>query len=279
MKKEDYREIIEYYRKLNDSRAIKSWIKNNKISKDMADSLSKQGTRNIILYQALLYAIAKEKGLKSISTKGKIKMNRHIQRLLRNEIFVCEITKLKKLAYREEDIGRKENAIALRKMKKLSIKIAEKYGLSFPQQLICLHLGEKFTRIIPLNTCEIRDRAKETKELSPIKRFIDATEIKAYPISINIHKLASKRDVMDFINKRWFEIETNLNFYRRDINPRIRKKINTERDELVWKNKNLKPEKIIKLLSDKNIKQGLIYNDIYKILSLERKNRSRNPEI
>ena len=47
----------------------------------------------------------------------------------------------------------------------------------------------------------------------------------AYPVSIKIHRLASKRDVLDFIEKRWDYIEKNyLELYRGKLYKNKRRK-------------------------------------------------------
>ena len=93
-----------------------------------------------------------------------------------------------------------------------------------------------------------------------------------YPVSINIHRSASKRDVLDFINKKWLEILDRLEHYDEE-RKRIRKRINIERDNFIWKNKHLPMKKLIKLTNVKFSKNIMGYADIYKIISLERKRR------
>lgn len=45
-------------------------------------------------------------------------------------------------------------------------------------------------------------------------------EFRVYPVHLQIHRLASKRDVLDYIEKRWDFIESFLDSYR-DKKPRI----------------------------------------------------------
>lgn len=94
---------------------------------------------------------------------------------------------------------------------------------------------------------------------------------KIYPVSIHINCYASKRDVLDFINKRWPDIEFMLGEYKRN-RPKIRIRKNAKRDDFIWKNRKLPLKEIVSKLSDK---LGVILDEgnIGKILSLERKRR------
>lgn len=94
-----------------------------------------------------------------------------------------------------------------------------------------------------------------------------------YPIHLEIHRLASKRDVLDFIEKRWELIESFIDFYR-DKKPRIRqRKLPREIADFIWENRKLNQKKIKELLDIKFPKNTLVYNEIYKIISLEKKRR------
>lgn len=107
--------------------------------------------------------------------------------------------------------------------------------------------------------------------LNPAKQ----SHIIAYPVSIDIHCFATKRDVLDFIEKKWKNINACLSSYRnKDI--RIRKrKHNQKLVDFIWKNKNLKivelKNKLDKYFPDNKL---FGYDDIYKIISIEKQRRT-----
>lgn len=100
-------------------------------------------------------------------------------------------------------------------------------------------------------------------------------EFRVYPIHLQIHRLASKRDVLDFIEKRWNFVESFLDSYR-EKKPRIRqRKMPREITDLIWANRKLSQKNIKELLDEKFPKNTIVYNEIYKIISIERKRRQR----
>jgi hypothetical protein len=96
----------------------------------------------------------------------------------------------------------------------------------------------------------------------------------AYPISIDVHKFARKRDVLDFIEKNWSEIENHLNFFR-GKKKIFRSRKNEERNDFIWKNKELGANAIKKILNDKFPGNNLVYWEINDILRSERNRRSQ----
>ncbi len=95
-----------------------------------------------------------------------------------------------------------------------------------------------------------------------------------YPIHLEIHRLASKRDVLDFIEKRWEFIDSFLYSYRGEKKLRIRqRKLSRKVVDLIWDNRKLNQKKIKELLDEKFPENTLVYNEIYKIISLEKKRR------
>lgn len=98
----------------------------------------------------------------------------------------------------------------------------------------------------------------------------------AFPVAVSIHPGASKNDVLDFIEKRWPEIENNL---RRD-EPfdkalRMRKrKHSQELLDFIWTNREWKDEEIKRRLDTEFPNNGLVYNEINKLLHLELERRN-----
>lgn len=281
MKKEEYKKFInDFNRALNDKNFLNSlvkskWFKDPKRKKEFLNYISNPKRRKEELLGLLEDAMIKTKNIKPAQTKGQKKLFQYLQDLHQNENFIKDLSALKSRMGLGLNLSKKEKDISYKKFKEKSIEFAEKYGVDFTHQLFSFAPYKDFA--FQGDVCLITDN--DEKKQSPSQDLTKKCRNKAYPISINLHKLTTKEDLLDFIEKRWFKIEVLLNSYRKDINPRIRKRNNTKRDEIVWKNKNKKPEEIIKLLSKNGINQGLIDNDIYKIISIMKKRREKNPEI
>lgn len=98
---------------------------------------------------------------------------------------------------------------------------------------------------------------------------VDQTDREVYPIKLSIHRFASKRDVLDFVDKQWNLISPYLEEKR--IKER---KLPREVLDFIWKHKNKKAKDIAELVSDKYPKHSLVYYEINKILSEEKKRRN-----
>jgi hypothetical protein len=97
---------------------------------------------------------------------------------------------------------------------------------------------------------------------------VDRIEQEVYPVKIKIHRFASKRDILDFIEKDWSKIKPYLQ------NKRIRgRKMSREIVDLIWKHRNRKAKEIKTFLDEKYPKNGLVYYEINKILNDEKKRR------
>ncbi len=95
----------------------------------------------------------------------------------------------------------------------------------------------------------------------------------SFPISIGINVMASKRDVMDFIEKNWFKIEDSMNIYR-DKKKKFRKRKHTrELCDFIWDNRSLKMTELKNMLNEKFPENTLVYNEIQDIIRNERKRR------
>jgi hypothetical protein len=104
--------------------------------------------------------------------------------------------------------------------------------------------------------------------LDPLQQI----HFRAYPVSIDINRLATKRDILDYIEKKWPDIKAGLSNYReKDV--RIRKrKYDQKILDFIWENKNLKLSELKKNL-DKHFHNDLVYYEIQKIISLEKVRR------
>jgi hypothetical protein len=124
------------------------------------------------------------------------------------------------------------------------------------------------------NMCLISNLAEEEKD--PFGKDVRESDNIAYPIAIRISPYASKRDILDFINKIYPDIkdyqEESINskssiWYRRIGNPKKR-----ERNKFIYKNKDLPLKKIARLVSDE-FEEILDDGHIGKIISFETKRR------
>ena len=98
--------------------------------------------------------------------------------------------------------------------------------------------------------------------------------LSTYPVRIDVHRFASKRDFLDFIESKWNEVEELLSFYWDNDKPkRIRQRSNVERADFIWKNRKMNKKKLAKLVNEKFSGRYLGYEDIGKIISLEKKRR------
>lgn len=92
----------------------------------------------------------------------------------------------------------------------------------------------------------------------------------SYPSAVLIHKKASKRDVLDFIEKRWPWINQWLDDKSLKYKPR---KIRQEILDFIWERRNLPAKKIKEKLDASFPKNGLVYFEISKIISIEKRRR------
>lgn len=101
------------------------------------------------------------------------------------------------------------------------------------------------------------------------------TELMAYPLAIRVHSKASKRDILDYIEKRWKWIESLLRMSEEEKILRARKRKHTqEMLDFMWELRSIPSKEIKKKLDERFPKNGLVYDEINKTLSLERKRRT-----
>ncbi|MFM7088228.1 MAG: hypothetical protein ACKOW9_01700 [Candidatus Paceibacterota bacterium] len=96
----------------------------------------------------------------------------------------------------------------------------------------------------------------------------------AYPVGLLIHPKASKRDVLDYIEKRWNWIENNfLRSYSEKKLKYGKRKYDQKILDFLWNNRFLPSKKLKEKLDDSFPKNGLVYYEIVKILQLEKTKR------
>ena len=208
-------------------------------------------------------------------TQGNRKLKQYLEDLSENKSF---LSLYKQITYKSDK----------KRQKELLEYAAEQYGVDFD-------LFQTVTRKIEEDeliwgdrpdVCEIADDYDdvfnpEFHYFSPKQSQVKQLHIRSHPLSINIHKLASKRDVLDFIEKRWDIIENYLESYRKKT--RIRTRENKKINNFIWnawEHSHTMNIREIKNALDKQFPDNkLVYFEIYKIISLEKRRRYKNAEI
>lgn len=207
-------------------------------------------------------------------TQGQTKTRLRLKELFENEVFKGELSNILAIPNKK-------------KQNKLLWKLAEKYSLEYEvgSPLLDLIRGNS-PRILEeqfgheLDVCELYDEVDEYLnenfpldfDIPPSRKPNKRAQLNAFPIHIGISPLATKRDVLDFISKRWDYIRYMLDTYLEK--PKIiRSKPKSKRDELIWKNRNLSASKIADLIDKEFPEENLTYSDINSILYYLRKRR------
>lgn len=242
-------------------------------------------------------------------TQGQKKILQYIEDLKRNKHFLALITRLEKESHKlsqEKDpvyesfindfiekyleierlltIYRKK---LMDKHQKIYLFLAEEYGLSMAliNDLILglFRLKDDLSLSVENDMCFISDNYDNFLNFvlprpAPIEMDTERqTHIISYPVSIDIHKFATKRDVLDFIEKRWDFIESYLEMYT-EKKVRLRKrKMDRQIVDFIWKNRKEKANRISKLITKQfpDSKVILGYEDILKIISNEKSRRTK----
>lgn len=98
--------------------------------------------------------------------------------------------------------------------------------------------------------------------------ILDGIDKNVYPLHLKIHRFASKRDILDFVETHWDQLKPHL--FEKRIKQR---KLPREIVDFIWKHRDKKAKGIIPLLKEKHPKTNLAYFEINKILSEEKKRR------
>ncbi len=236
-------------------------------------------------------------------TQGHKKMLQYVEDLKRNKRFLRDLSKYKKYSknidtafnngfynliekYQQLNKNTKKFIKKYEKdFERITSKIAENYGLDRNLLgFITWSMNEKVNRFSNyyedyLDMC-IYDDSNDYSDsdhpdlpmlLNPVRR----NHLQAYPVSISIHKFASKRDVLDYIEKKWDSIYNNiLSTYTDGKRVRFRKrKLERKIVDFIWNNKNRKVQEIKELLDKEFLGNGLAYYEIHKIIAIEKVRR------
>ena len=103
-------------------------------------------------------------------------------------------------------------------------------------------------------------------------------DIEHYPVSVRISPYASKRDILDYIERFFpYILHTQKDYIDKNIKIgkfKTRKTNIQERNDFIYKNRNLPRKEIMSLVGDKFGPNAVIdYGYIGKIISLEKKKR------
>lgn len=167
---------------------------------------------------------------------------------------------------------------------KIAEDIADTYGLDYELLGVLETLKENDKKKAWLlehfefetDMCRFLNIADET--LHPFNKGEDIIHLRpyrqlnllSYPAAVLIHKKASKRDTLDFIEKRWPWIKQWLDDKTLKYKPR---KISQEILDFIWEKRSLPAKKIKEKLDESFPHNGLVYFEISKIISLEKRRR------
>jgi len=206
-------------------------------------------------------------------TQGQAKTRLRLKELFENEVFSKEFAKIKTLLNNN-------------KRNKLLRKFAEKYLLEYepgsPLVDLVMERSPRLNKQIghELDVCQLYDEVDEYLNenfpldfnIPPSRHPHKRAQLKAFPIHMGISPYATKRDVLDFISKRWGHIRYMLDAYLE--NPRIiKRKPKTARDKLIWKSQKLSATQIAALVNRRYPDENLTYSDVNSILYYLRKRR------
>jgi hypothetical protein len=117
--------------------------------------------------------------------------------------------------------------------------------------------------VMPLNTGEDFSKMNAKKQLGLI----------AYPVSIGIHRNATKRDVLDFIEKEWWIVNNALKDYEEKPYRARKRKHDQKMLDFIWENRSLPATKLKDKLDVEFPKNGIAYFEVSKLVQLEKQKR------
>lgn len=101
-------------------------------------------------------------------------------------------------------------------------------------------------------------------------------EFRDYPVAIKLNPNVSQRDLIDYIETNWRHINRKLSHYKikeSKLNKtKARDSVVKERNDFIYKRRNMPVEDLCKMVNEK-FHKDFGYQDIYKLISEERKRR------
>lgn len=254
----------------------------------------------------------KEKTPKEIElkqTEGQKKVRQYTQDLLRNKPFMSLIEKLEEAKktipdkeidgflrllkyYRKLDLQAKKLEQTLYgKSNKIKDKLAEEYGLDHELLRPILMAKAPFEdeklkddlQYDPLSTdfCIVVDNYDENLNpvYPPMPLSMDVNKqnhLKAFPVSIDIHRFTTKRSLLDFVEKRWPWIQNIIGAYNDDKNIRFRtRKYGHKFLDFIWDHRNLSDEELKTRVDTQFPGNNFVYYEFRQIIAQEEKRRNR----
>lgn len=242
---------------------------------------------------------------RNIETQGSRKLRQYIDDLLRNKHFMKIVKKLmiaqKELPqddeifellkeYKKLDVKAKKYNKKYSNFNKLNSILAEQYALDMELLRPVLlsqffKEDEKIKEAVlydPFSTdlCMVIDNNDEylNRTFQHMPFELDKNRknhLKAFPVSIDIHRFTTKRDLLDFIEKKWLWIENLIGIYRENKNIKFRtRKLPRKLVDFIWENRNLLPKELKRLTDKEFPNNGLVYYEFGKIISQERRRRN-----
>lgn len=238
-------------------------------------------------------------------TQGETKMERYIDDLVRNEEFIRDMKLLRKYneGIQNTDIDIKEitdiidgyeklrkrcNKIFKDKFMKKRAEISENYKLDSDELFYAEALlnprykdsASHMKLIAEPDMCKLWDlyddemnpenKGDEIIYLNPSRQLF----FNAYPLAICIHSRASKRDILDFIEKRWKWIENGSHFYSEHRKLKYgKRKYEQGFLDYIWEFRNLPNKKLMDKLDKQFPGNSLVYNELQKLIQLEANRR------
>lgn len=207
-------------------------------------------------------------------TQGQIKTRARLKELFENENF-------------KNDLSFVLNVKNKRKQNKLYWILAEKYLLEFepgtPLFSIIMGWNVSLDEQIghELDVCQLFDEEDEYLnpnfradfDYPPSRDKRKRAQIHAFPIHMAISPYATKRDVLDFVSKRWDYIRYMLDLYVGEKPKSIRIKPKAQRDSFIWENRDLPAKIIADKINELYPDENLTYSDINSILYYLRKRK------
>jgi len=218
-------------------------------------------------------AKAEEGGLLArASTQGHHKARQRVEDLWQNEGFRAELAAIQAIP-------------DWRKRSKRLFRFAEENNLELfvGSPLMGLLANEKrFLEDTTVDVCQIVDRVDEMFGCfnyedyeTPPKPLPDRElSIKLFPINICISPLASKRDVLDFVAKRWGEIRDLLDIYS-EGEPAVRKRRKAARDQFILDHWEVPSKELADMVCEEFPGELLTYADINAIRQYLKKRYSK----
>ena len=158
-------------------------------------------------------------------TQGQVKTRRRLRELFENEVFKSELSNIL-----SNPNKKKQNKLIL----KLSGKYRLEYDVGSPLFELITGLGSHLNEQVghELDVFQLYDEEDEYLnenypvdfDIPPSKNATRRAQIRAFPVHMGINIFATKRDVLDFVNKRWDYIRYMLDCFIIDRPKEIREK-------------------------------------------------------